>query len=208
MLAAEQQGDARTGFGGPSVPAWGPTDPREPAVTLGPAQAFGVGATGFPSPWHPGLGVWVQGALRASSLLPAGLAGTAFGVPLLGEAFLLFITLMMLPSCQPCASPACPACLPALPALPASSPRGSPGDPCPGRDRAGGGRHTHNRGVGALQGPSDLHSCIACLQLLNKLLHLSPPPPRPLPACQALLNPLLPRSPWEAASAPRCAPEI
>lgn len=42
-------------------------------------------------------------------------------------------------------------------------------------------------GVGGLQGPSDLHSCIACLQLLNKL-HLSSLLPVPFPPARRCLT--------------------
>lgn len=158
------------------------THPRESAGTLGPAQPFGSypGARASPAPQAGGLGAssppcQLPAASRpGSAAFPAGLAGVAFDVLLLGEAFLLFITLLMLPSCQPRASQ------PALPAQPCLPALGQPRGPCPGR--AGWGR---GAGVRGLQGPSDLHSCITCLQLLNKLAPSPPPPPlSPLPACQ------------------------
>lgn len=114
-LSAKWWGEA---FHGPSGPAWGPAHCRPPQGACRDSRACSA-LWAMPrcqsTSWHPGLGLLLLGALHASSLLllpsPAKLAGIACNVLLLGEAFLLFITLLMLPSCQPCASPV-PACLP------------------------------------------------------------------------------------------------
>lgn len=204
VLAAEQHRDACTRFGGLSDR--GPAHchaPQGACKDLRTCSALWVVPQYQSVPQHPGC---PRCHLPGAAAIPCRAGRHRLPCPALGEAFLLFITLLRLPSCQPRAS------LPAL--LPAARIAFLPAACLPGHGRGGGG------GGRGLQGPSDLHSCIACLQLLNKLLHL-PPPPGPLPAARRCLTlccpaprpaaagsgvcPSLPAAGWTPTSDPRTA---
>lgn len=131
MLVAQQCRDAWTRFGGPSEPAWGPAHchpPQGACKDLRTCSALWVVPSTKVSPQHLG---YPRCHLQGGVAIPCQAGRHRRPCAALGEAFLLFITLLRLPSCQLRAS------LPAL--LPAACFAFLPAACLSGHGRGGGG---------------------------------------------------------------------